>query len=95
MTQGIVNDLKVEQGKLRIAMDEAKEFWKDSVGYNFFTYKADEFEGNFSNCCDSLETLLDDLDNAMRELNELNESCCGVPGGSGFDIPQNFRQHTR
>ena len=95
MAHGIVNELLVEQGKLRIALDGTKELWKDSVGDRFFMHKADEFEGKFSECCDSLESLLEDLDKAMRELNELNESCCGGSGGSGFDIPQNFRQNTR
>jgi len=89
----LVNDLLVEQGKLRNALDDAKRSWKDSVGNSFFNNKTGDFEGAFTSCCSSLESLLGELESAVRDLNQLDGS--GGSGGSGFDIPQNFRQHTR
>ena|GEM_PF-3649210 len=93
--EDLVNKLRVSQGKLRIALDETKNNWKDPVGDNFFKNYTGDFEEKFSENVNSLENIFNELSAEMQELNELNESCCGGSGGSGFDIPQNFRQHTR
>ncbi|MBO4698317.1 hypothetical protein J5690_01735 [bacterium] len=93
--EDLVNKLRVSQGKLRIALYETKNNWKDSVGDNFFKNYTGDFEGKFSESVNSLENLFNELSAEMRELNELNGGFGGGFGGSGFDIPQNFRQHTR
>lgn len=80
MAHGLVEELQAEQENLRCVINETKEFWKDSVGYDFLKYRTEYYGQKFSEGCDSLEGLLYELDKAMNELNELNESCCATDG---------------